>query len=149
MTIQVISEHIEPERPERKLPAPQWVLDGPARAIVMELDPDGMLYRHQSIGLAKLTSPEANLVISTGTASGKTLIFQIATPGPAAQEPRGNRTCHLSPEGAVPGPDGKMAEDAGNDRHGPGSGPEDRRRRATNPKTGANDQKSQDRPDDP
>ena len=79
MAIEILAEHIEPERPERKLPAPRWVLDGPARAIVMELDPDGMLYRHQSIGLEKLTRPEANLVISTGTASGKTLIFQIAT----------------------------------------------------------------------
>ena len=79
MAIQVISEHVEPPRPERKLMAPQWVLEGPARAIVMELDPEGMLYRHQSIGLEKLSSPDANLVISTGTASGKTLIFQIAT----------------------------------------------------------------------
>ena len=79
MAIQVISEHVDPPRPERKLMAPQWVLEGPTRAIVMELDQDGMLYRHQSIGLEKLHSPDANLVISTGTASGKTLIFQIAT----------------------------------------------------------------------
>ena len=79
MAIQVISEHVEPPRPERKLIAPQWVLEGPTRKMAMELDPEGMLYRHQSIGLEKLASPEANLVISTGTASGKTLIFQIAT----------------------------------------------------------------------
>ena len=79
MSIQVITEHIEPARLERKLIAPRWVLDGPTRPIVMELDPDGMLYRHQSIGLEKLSSPGTNLVISTGTASGKTLIFQIAT----------------------------------------------------------------------
>ena len=79
MAIQVISEHVEPPRPERKLMAPRWVLEGPTRKMVMELDPEGMLYRHQSIGLEKLASPDANLVISTGTASGKTLIFQIAT----------------------------------------------------------------------
>ena len=79
MAIIVISEHIEPARPERKLIAPPWALEGPARAIVMELDPEGMLYRHQSIGLEKLSSPDANLVISTGTASGKTLIFQVST----------------------------------------------------------------------
>ena len=88
MPIQVISEHIEPERPERKLIAPQWVLDGPARAIVIELDPDGMLYRHQSIGLEKLSSPEVNLVISTGTASGKTLIFQITALDRLLRNPR-------------------------------------------------------------
>ena len=79
MAIQIISEHVEQPRPERKLIAPQWILEGPTRAIVIELDQDGMLYRHQSIGLEKLHSPDANLVISTGTASGKTLIFQIAT----------------------------------------------------------------------
>ena len=78
MQINVIAEHTEPGRPERRLRAPDWVLQGPTAPLIQPFAPDDMLYRHQSLALDQLHQ-DTNLVISTGTASGKSLIFQVAT----------------------------------------------------------------------
>ena len=76
--MEIIEEYIQPGRDERKLPAPDWVLNGPTAPAIEDIAPDGQLYRHQSIAL-ELLAQDRNLVISTGTASGKSLIFQIPT----------------------------------------------------------------------
>ena len=86
MNYEIIAEYTEPGREERRLLAPQWALDGPANVVVRDLAPDGMLYRHQSLGLQKL-GERSNLVISTGTASGKTLIFQLGALDLLAKNP--------------------------------------------------------------
>lgn len=78
MTYQVIAEHTEPGRKAKYRKAPPWVTEGPTAPVVSALAPDSMVYTHQAIALEKL-STQTNLVISTGTASGKTLIFQVAT----------------------------------------------------------------------
>ena len=87
MSYEVLAEHIEPGREERRLPAPKWALDSPAGQVIRDLAPDGMLYRHQSLALDRVNSG-SNLVISTGTASGKTLVFQLSTLDTLAKEPR-------------------------------------------------------------
>ena len=76
--MEIIEEYIQPERAERKTPAPDWVLNGPTAPAIRDLAPDGQLYLHQSMALEKLAE-DKNLVISTGTASGKSLIFQLPT----------------------------------------------------------------------
>ena len=78
MNYEIVAEHTEPKREERKLIAPEWVLSGPLRGAIVDIAPDGQLYRHQSMGLEKL-GQNSNLIISTGTASGKTLVFQLTT----------------------------------------------------------------------
>ena len=76
--MQIVEEYIQPARQERKTPAPDWVLNGPTAPAIQGIAPDGQLYLHQSMSL-DLLAENKNLVISTGTASGKSLIFQIPT----------------------------------------------------------------------
>lgn len=54
---------------------PTWVSQSPAWEAAQALTPDLRLYRHQAKALEILGNDE-NLVVSTGTASGKSLIFQ-------------------------------------------------------------------------
>lgn len=86
MSYQILAQHIEPRREERRLPAPPWTLDSPTTPIILSIAPHGELYRHQSIGLQRLAA-KSNLVLSTGTASGKTLVFQVATLDILAKNP--------------------------------------------------------------
>ena len=55
--------------------APAWLRAGPAWPAVRAQTGDGQLYLHQAMGL-ELVGQGHNLVISTGTASGKSLVFQ-------------------------------------------------------------------------
>ena len=57
---------------------PAWLMDSPVWPAVKAQTGDGQLYLHQAIGL-DLVGQGHNLVISTGTASGKSLVFQAPT----------------------------------------------------------------------
>ncbi len=58
--------------------APAWLSASPAWPAVRAQTGDGQLYLHQAMGL-ELVGQGHNLVISTGTASGKSLVFQAPT----------------------------------------------------------------------
>ena len=58
--------------------APSWLADSPIWPAVKAQTGDGQLYLHQAMGL-ELLGQGHNLVISTGTASGKSLVFQAPT----------------------------------------------------------------------
>ena len=64
-----------PERQERLKPAPEMFLAGGAAPAIASRASEGSLWQHQSLALAELEAGR-NVVISTGTASGKSLIFQ-------------------------------------------------------------------------
>ena len=57
---------------------PSWLADSPIWPAVKSQTDDGQLYLHQTMGL-ELLGQGHNLVISTGTASGKSLVFQAPT----------------------------------------------------------------------
>ena len=57
---------------------PAWLMDSPVWSAVKAQTADGQLYLHQAMGL-ELLGQGHNLVISTGTASGKSLVFQAPT----------------------------------------------------------------------
>ena len=54
---------------------PAWLADSPVWPAVKDQTTGGQLYLHQAMGL-ELVGQGHNLVISTGTASGKSLVFQ-------------------------------------------------------------------------
>ena len=64
-----------PPRAERLAPVPDRVLHGPAGPAVRNKREDGQLWRHQSMAL-NLLQQGNHAVVSTSTASGKSLIFQ-------------------------------------------------------------------------
>src|SRR3954465_15903111 len=72
-------ESIEvPARAERRLPTPAAFEEGPVGEwLRSKLGEDGTLWRHQSLALETIARG-LNVVIATGTASGKSLIFQMA-----------------------------------------------------------------------
>ena len=57
---------------------PSWLAGSPIWPAVKAQTGGGQLYRHQAMGL-ELLDQGHNLVISTGTASGKSLVFQAPT----------------------------------------------------------------------
>ena len=57
---------------------PAWLAGSPVWPAVKAQTGDGQLYLHQAMGL-ELLGQGHNLVISTGTASGKSLVFQAPT----------------------------------------------------------------------
>ena len=65
-----------PSRPEIRVDAPKDIAGGPAGNILRSITPDGRVWRHQAQALMHLCAGH-NMVISTGTASGKSLIFQL------------------------------------------------------------------------
>jgi DEAD/DEAH box helicase domain-containing protein len=72
-----IVERIDVEgRPERYLEIPRALLNGPVGADLQRLYPTLALWSHQAIGLQHLLEGH-NVVVATGTASGKSLIFQL------------------------------------------------------------------------
>ena len=67
-----------PSQEARYGEVPSWLTDSPAWPAVKSQTDDGQLYLHQAMGL-ELLGQGHNLVISTGTASGKSLVFQAPT----------------------------------------------------------------------
>ena len=64
-----------PSQEARHGDAPAWLTDSPVWPAVKTQTCDGQLFLHQAMGL-ELLGQGHNLVISTGTASGKSLVFQ-------------------------------------------------------------------------
>ena len=71
-------EIIIPSQEARHGDAPDWLSASPVWPAVKAQTGDGQLYLHQAMGL-ELVGQGHNLVISTGTASGKSLVFQAPT----------------------------------------------------------------------
>lgn len=71
-----ILETIEvPERTETRAQVPKRIAEGPAYPVISKTVPGGQVWKHQAQALRDLASGK-NVVVSTGTASGKSLIFQ-------------------------------------------------------------------------
>lgn len=81
----VESVSIDP-RPEVRSGAPAAYSTGDIAQAIQTESPDGKLWKHQSMALQKLEAGQ-NVVISTGTASGKSLIFQLHALHRLLQEP--------------------------------------------------------------
>jgi DEAD/DEAH box helicase domain-containing protein len=75
-TLEVIERVELPPRAERRRPIPSKYLKGRMGSWLTSQFPDEQLWAHQSFALDAIASG-ANVVVSTGTASGKSLIFQI------------------------------------------------------------------------
>ena len=71
-------EIIIPGQETRHGDAPAWLTASPVWPAVRAQTGDGRLYLHQAMGLVQVGQGH-NLVISTGTASGKSLVFQAPT----------------------------------------------------------------------
>lgn len=66
-----------PARPERRSALPSEIGQGPLAGFIAEkIAPDQSAWRHQALALQHLCGG-ANIVVATGTASGKSLIFQL------------------------------------------------------------------------
>lgn len=74
---EVIEEIHLPARVERRRPLPSSYLEGGLGQWVSQRFPDSTVWNHQAMALEALDR-SANIVVSTGTASGKSLIFQLA-----------------------------------------------------------------------
>ena len=76
--MEIHDEIIIPGQEARHGETPAWLMDSPAWPAVKAQTGGGQLYLHQAMGL-ELLGQGHNLVISTGTASGKSLVFQAPT----------------------------------------------------------------------
>lgn len=65
-----------PSRPEVRARVPNVIANGPVARTLHEFSPDGQIWRHQAAALRHLCAGR-NTVVSTGTASGKSLVFQL------------------------------------------------------------------------
>ena len=65
-----------PARTESRGQVPKAIADGPAFSVLNDMIPGGQVWTHQAEALKHLCDGR-NVVVSTGTASGKSLIFQI------------------------------------------------------------------------
>lgn len=71
----VIAKLELPARAEITRPPPAAILDGPSKALITHQTGSDQLWLHQAMALEALLADQ-NPVIATGTASGKSLIFQ-------------------------------------------------------------------------
>ncbi len=76
LNLEVVEALELPRRPERRRELPAELCRGPLESSLGQWAPDGELWFHQSVALERLFRGE-NVVVSTGTASGKSLIFQL------------------------------------------------------------------------
>ena len=86
----VHDEIIIPGQEARHGETPSWLAGSPVWPAVHAQTDGGQLYRHQAMGL-ELLEKGHNLVISTGTASGKSLVFQAPTLHHLATHPKPRR----------------------------------------------------------
>ena len=84
------SEITIPGQGARHGDAPPWLSASPVWPEVKTQTGGGQLYLHQAMGL-ELLGQDHNLVISTGTASGKSLVFQAPTLHHLATHPKPRR----------------------------------------------------------
>ena len=63
---------------ERRAPVPEDIAEGPAWRMTREAGAGGQLWRHQAEALGALDRGE-NVVVTTATASGKSMVFQAWT----------------------------------------------------------------------
>ena len=82
----VHDEIIIPGQEARHGETPAWLADSPAWPAVKAQTGGGQLYLHQAMGL-ELFGQGHNLAVSTGTASGKSLVFQAPTLDHLASHP--------------------------------------------------------------
>lgn len=75
LNLEVIETLDLPGRPERRSALPDELMDGALGQALRRVAPDGTAWTHQSLALGRLLRRE-NIVVATGTASGKSLIFQ-------------------------------------------------------------------------
>ena len=83
----IVSEIALPATPARLVPAPTQLSESPVWPEVARRTNNGELYLHQAEAL-QLHYQGSNVVISTDTASGKSLVFQAATVSDLAQNPK-------------------------------------------------------------
>jgi DEAD/DEAH box helicase domain-containing protein len=76
LNLEVVEALELPGRPERRLSLPNEIKIGPLARTLDKWAPDGQLWHHQTLALQALFDLH-NIVVSTGTASGKSLIFQL------------------------------------------------------------------------
>ena len=74
MPLNIAEEFIIPANQARYGPVPPWLQNSPALPALQGRE----LYLHQSMALERIGQRE-NVVVSTGTASGKSIIFQLPT----------------------------------------------------------------------
>jgi DEAD/DEAH box helicase domain-containing protein len=65
-----------PARPEIRAPLPESLATGPAKYLADRIGVGETVWSHQALALSRLQDG-ANVLIATGTASGKSLIFQL------------------------------------------------------------------------
>ena len=75
-----------PAKPQVLTAAPVAIRESKAWAMGADVARDGMLWQHQSLGLSHLEGGD-NVGVSTSTASGKSLIFQLWTMYTLEQDP--------------------------------------------------------------
>ena len=76
LDVEVIDQIELPARSEKTLPLPSAISSGPIKQDLSRLAPSGAVWAHQAEALELLVASR-NTVVSTGTASGKSLIFQL------------------------------------------------------------------------
>ena len=109
--------------------APAWLADSPVWSAVKAQTGGGQLYLHQATGL-ELLGYGHNLVISTGTASGKSLVFQAPTLHHLATHPNATAIAIYPIKALARDQVMRWRDHGGGLRSGPRRHQPDRRRRA-------------------
>ena len=85
--LNVVESVSVPPRRQTRRQLPEAYSTGRLAKVIADESPNGRLWKHQSMALAHLEAGR-NLVVATGTASGKSLIFQLHAFHKLLNEPR-------------------------------------------------------------